>query len=353
MRGSFKQSARNYRLHRALIGADRFASRGLSELTLLDDRMAASRLARASALAASGARVRLAARQNQITRRPGQALREAAAGRSKPAAAGQGHATRAAGAIEKILLDNGSNGSPRNGSPRPDKRADRPRRAGENRSAAEARACGTDRTRISGKSPRDARAPGRAAATAPNASWAHEAILAEVPKLRAFAISLCGNLDQADDFVQETLLRAWTHIDQFQRGTNMAAWLFTILRNSLRSNYRKYRREVEDADGSYAERMITQPEQNGRLEFEELRGALAKLPSDQRETLILVVASGASYEEAAEICGCRVGTIKSRVHRARARLAQILAIDSVDDFAPDRAVQAVLGGATLGSSPAG
>src|SRR5262249_20230409 len=185
----------------------------------------------------------------------------------------------------------------------------------------------------------------KGAARAANNGWAHEAILAEVPKLRAFAISLCGNLDQADDFVQETLLRAWAHIDQFQRGTNMAAWLFTILRNSLRSNYRKYRREVEDADGAYAERMITHPEQNGRLEFEELRGALAQLPSDQRETLILVVASGASYEEAAEICGCRVGTIKSRVHRARAKLAQILDIDGVDDFAPDRTTQAVLGGA--------
>lgn len=180
-----------------------------------------------------------------------------------------------------------------------------------------------------------------------NLDWARDAILAEVPKLRAFAISLCGNPDQADDFVQETLLRAWTHIDQFQRGTNMAAWLFTILRNSLRSNYRKYRREIEDADGSYAERMISQPEQNGRLEFEELRAALAKLPSDQRETLVLVVASGASYEEAAEICGCRVGTIKSRVHRARARLAQMLAIESVDDLAPDWTTQAVLGGTAV------
>jgi RNA polymerase sigma-70 factor, ECF subfamily len=175
---------------------------------------------------------------------------------------------------------------------------------------------------------------------------ARDAILAEVPKLRAFAISLCGNLDQADDFVQETLLRAWAHIDQFQPGTNMSAWLFTILRNSLRSSYRKHRREVEDADGLYAERLMTQPEQNGRLEFEELRAALGKLPADQRETLILVVASGASYEEAAEICGCRVGTIKSRVHRARARLAQLLAIESVDDLAPDRATQAVLRGAT-------
>src|SRR6266540_242871 len=219
-----------------------------------------------------------------------------------------------------------------------------PRRPGQDRAAAARHVRGIDRSRSSGKAAR-ADPPAQHAGNGVNLDWARDAILAEVPKLRAFAISLCGNPDQADDFVQETLLRAWTHIDQFQRGTNMAAWLFTILRNSLRSNYRKYRREIEDADGSYAERMITQPEQNGRLEFEELRAALAKLPSDQRETLVLVVASGASYEEAAEICGCRVGTIKSRVHRARARLAQMLAIDSVDDFAPDRTTQSVLRGA--------
>jgi RNA polymerase sigma-70 factor, ECF subfamily len=181
-----------------------------------------------------------------------------------------------------------------------------------------------------------------------NLTWAREAILAEVPKLRGFAISLCGNIDQADDFVQETLLRAWAHIDQFHRGTNMGAWLFTILRNSLRSNYRKYRREVEDVDGGYAERLVTHPEQNGRLEFEELREALARLPADQRDTLVLVVASGASYEEAAEICGCRVGTVKSRVHRARARLAQLLGIESLDDIGPDRTTQAVVSSEALG-----
>ena len=169
-----------------------------------------------------------------------------------------------------------------------------------------------------------------------------EAILAAVPGLRAFAISLCGNVDRADDLVQETMLRALTNIDSFQPGTNMPAWLFTILRNLFRSEYRKRRREVEDSDGSYAESLKSQPEQNSRVEFEEFRTALAKLPSDQREALVLVGASGFSYEEAAEICGCAVGTIKSRVNRARSRLAELLAIESADDFGPDHATRAVL-----------
>ena len=97
-------------------------------------------------------------------------------------------------------------------------------------------------------------------------------VLATVPSLRAFAISLCGNIDRADDLVQETLLRALAHIDSFQPGTNMPAWLFTILRNLFRSEYRKRRREVEDADGRYAETLKSQPEQTGRVEFEEFRG---------------------------------------------------------------------------------
>jgi RNA polymerase sigma-70 factor, ECF subfamily len=169
-----------------------------------------------------------------------------------------------------------------------------------------------------------------------------DAVLGAVPSLRAFAISLCGNVDRADDLVQETMLRALANIHSFQPGTNMSAWLFTILRNLFRSEYRKRRREVEDADGSYAESLKSQPEQNSRVEFEEFRGALAKLPPDQREALILVGASGFSYEEAAEICGCAVGTIKSRVNRARGRLADLLAIESADDFGPDRATRAVL-----------
>ena len=169
-----------------------------------------------------------------------------------------------------------------------------------------------------------------------------EAILAAVPSLRAFAISLCGNVDRADDLVQETLLRALANIDSFQPGTNMSAWLFTILRNHFRSEYRKRRREVEDGDGSYAETLKSHPEQYGRVEFEEFRTALAKLPSDQREALVLVGASGFSYEEAAQICECAVGTIKSRVNRARTRLSELMAVENVDDFGPDRTTRAIL-----------
>ena len=155
-----------------------------------------------------------------------------------------------------------------------------------------------------------------------------DAMLSAVPSLRAFAISLCGNVDRADDLVQETLLRAWANIHSFEPGTNMSAWLFTILRNLFRSEYRKRRREVPDGDGTYADTMKTQPEQSSRVEFEEFRVALNKLPTDQREALVLVGASGFSYEEAAEICGCAVGTIKSRVNRARQKLAQMLDLDA-------------------------
>jgi RNA polymerase sigma-70 factor (ECF subfamily) len=169
-----------------------------------------------------------------------------------------------------------------------------------------------------------------------------EAMLAAVPSLRAFAISLSGNIDRADDLVQETLLRAIANIDSFQPGTNMSAWMFTILRNLFRSEYRKRRREVEDTDGSYAESLKSHPEQNSRLEFQEFRTALAKLPPDQREALILVGASGFSYEEAAAICECAVGTIKSRVNRARTRLADLLSIESAEDFGPDQSTRAIM-----------
>src|SRR6202008_3407528 len=167
-------------------------------------------------------------------------------------------------------------------------------------------------------------------------------ILASVPSLRALAISLSGSGDRADDLVQETLLRALANIASFQPGSNLSAWLFTILRNLFRSDYRKRRREVEDTDGSYAEGLKSHPEQHGRVEFEEFRKALAQLPSDQREALILVGASGFSYAEAAGICSCAVGTIKSRVNRARTRLSELLAIDSADDFGPDQSTRAVL-----------
>ena len=164
-----------------------------------------------------------------------------------------------------------------------------------------------------------------------------------MPHLRAFARFLTGNRERADDLVQDTVVRALTAAHQFQQGTNLKAWMFTILRNLFRSEYRKRRREVEDTDGSYAESLKSHPEQNSRLEFQEFRAALAKLPPDQREALILVGASGFSYEEAAAICECAVGTIKSRVNRARTRLADLLSIESAEDFGPDQSTRAIMG----------
>jgi RNA polymerase sigma-70 factor (ECF subfamily) len=173
-----------------------------------------------------------------------------------------------------------------------------------------------------------------------------DAMLAAVPRLRAFAVSLCGNVDRANDLVQDALVRALANIDSFRPGTNLNAWLFTILRNHFRSEYRKRRREVEDADGGYADSLKSQPDQIGRIEFGELKRALGQLPDDQREALLLVGASGFSYEEAAEICGCAVGTIKSRINRGRTRLAQLMAIDGADDFGPDAATRGILDGAS-------
>src|SRR5258707_7117825 len=153
---------------------------------------------------------------------------------------------------------------------------------------------------------------------------------------------LCGNVDPADDLMEDALLRAMATIDSSQRGTNMPAWLFTILRNLFRSECRKRRREVEDTDGTYADSLKSHPEQHSRLEFDEFRAALAKLPPHQREALILVGASGFSCEEAAAICDCAVGTIKSRVHRARIRLSKLLSINGADDHGPDHTTRGIL-----------
>lgn len=149
-------------------------------------------------------------------------------------------------------------------------------------------------------------------------------ILAALPSLRAFAISLSGDYSRADDLVQETLMRAWDHNERFQRGSNLNAWLFTILRNLFHSEYRKRSREVPDPDGTYAGQLQSPPEQDARLDLQDFQLALAKLPSDQREALLLIGAEGFSYEDAAAICNVAVGTIKSRVNRARTRLDELL-----------------------------
>lgn len=163
-----------------------------------------------------------------------------------------------------------------------------------------------------------------------------------IPSLRAFAISLCGNADRADDLVQETLIRAWAKLSSFTEGTNMVAWLYTILRNVFYSEYRKRRREVEDVDGRIASQQAQPPSQLGHMNMQDFRGALMKLPDDQREALVLVGGAGLSYEEAAEMCGCALGTIKSRVNRARRRLVQLLALEHANDMGPDPEWQCVM-----------
>jgi RNA polymerase sigma-70 factor (ECF subfamily) len=159
-------------------------------------------------------------------------------------------------------------------------------------------------------------------------------LVANVPKLRAFALSLCQNGDRADDLVQETLVKAWGHLGSFAEGSNLRAWLFTILRNTYFSQYRKQGREISDADGIFAEKIAVAPGQNDHMDLLDLRVALAQLPADQREALVLIGGAGHSYEEAASICGCAVGTIKSRVNRARRRLAELLSLQPVGDFCP-------------------
>ena len=169
-----------------------------------------------------------------------------------------------------------------------------------------------------------------------------ERLVLEIPNLRAFAASLSGSMQQADDLVQDTLLKAWGHADSFQEGTNLRAWLFTILRNTYYSLYRRRGREVQDTDGIYSERVAVAPTQDGIVDLADFRIALAKLPEEQREVLIMVGATGLSYEETAEICGVAVGTIKSRVNRARTKLAELLGIHSVDDIGSDKKSAAVV-----------
>jgi RNA polymerase sigma-70 factor, ECF subfamily len=172
-------------------------------------------------------------------------------------------------------------------------------------------------------------------------------LMRAIPNLRAFAMSLSGDPSRADDLVQETLVKAWGNLTSFEEGTNLKAWLFTILRNIFFSEHRKRRREVEDVDGHLSAGLTVYPEQLGHMDFEDFRIALRKLPTDQREALILVGAEGFSYEEAAIISGCAVGTIKSRVNRARVRLINLLGLQSAEEYGPDRMVEAIIAGAPL------
>ncbi|MFZ9395722.1 MAG: sigma-70 family RNA polymerase sigma factor [Erythrobacter sp.] len=149
-------------------------------------------------------------------------------------------------------------------------------------------------------------------------------LTAVIPHLRAFARGLCGRPDMADDLVQETLLKAWAAQDRFEPGTSMRAWTFVILRNAYLTDMRRNRFRGE-YDETVAERILTAPAgQEQPIHLADLQRALQTLPAERREALLLVGAGGFSYEEAAAICGCAVGTIKSRVGRARAALSAML-----------------------------
>ncbi len=149
-------------------------------------------------------------------------------------------------------------------------------------------------------------------------------LLAALPHLRAFARGLSGRPDFADDLVQEAAIKAWSARDRFAAGTSMRAWTFAILRNHYLSELRRNRRQV-DFDQDAAERLLVMDaDQEGPLHLSDMAAALQKLSPDRREALLLVGASGFTYEEAADICDCAIGTMKSRVARARAELSNLL-----------------------------
>jgi RNA polymerase sigma-70 factor (ECF subfamily) len=161
-----------------------------------------------------------------------------------------------------------------------------------------------------------------------------EELTALIPHLRAFSRSLCGNATLADDVAQDALLKAWNARERFKPGSNLKAWTFTILRNQFysikRRSWRATSLEPEVAEQTIVS--VANPDDGVRLN--ELRHALNRLSDDQREAIILVGASGMSYEEAAEVCDCATGTIKSRVSRARKTLASIMEdgdFDTADD----------------------
>lgn len=168
---------------------------------------------------------------------------------------------------------------------------------------------------------------GRAAST--DEAFKQELVLL-IPQLRAFARTLCGDPTAADDLAQDAMMKAWDARASFQMGTNMKAWTFMILRNQFYSEKRRSWRQTQ-LDQDTAERtLVAIDDPASRLALDELRLGLGMLPPEQREALVLVGAGGFAYEEAAEICGCAVGTVKSRVSRARRALHSILETGAYD-----------------------
>jgi RNA polymerase sigma-70 factor, ECF subfamily len=166
--------------------------------------------------------------------------------------------------------------------------------------------------------------------TGSTGNWRDD-VIAMIPALRAFAWSLSHNSSDADDLVQDTLIKAWTNRDKFEMGTNLRAWLFTILRNTYYTTVVRRRREVRDEDGIYAASLTSAANQDWSVAVTAMEAALQRLPDEHREALVLVGGAGLTYEEAAEVCGCALGTIKSRVNRARNRLLKLLDAEDAGD----------------------
>ena len=181
----------------------------------------------------------------------------------------------------------------------------------------------------------DTRAPGPCTSAVSARDKTFQAdLLALIPSLRAFARTMTGNATAADDLAQDAMLKAWRARDSYVVDTNMKAWVFMILRNQFYSDKRKSWRQVQLDQEAAEQTLVAVDDPAAPLALNELRLALAMLPFDQREALVLVGAGGFAYEDAAEICGCAVGTVKSRVSRARRAVQAIL---ERGDYDRDRA----------------
>ncbi|AZO53491.1 MAG: sigma-70 family RNA polymerase sigma factor [Mesorhizobium sp.] len=157
-----------------------------------------------------------------------------------------------------------------------------------------------------------------------------------IPALRAFARTFCRNPDDADDLVQETLTKGLANIDQFETGTRMKSWLFTIMRNTFYTRARTAAREAPGLLDCASSRPVSEATQEWSVQSREVHGAIQKLPEHQREVVMLIGVLGVSYEEAAEICGCAVGTVKSRLNRARENILRHLGESSLQTLVERR-----------------
>lgn len=174
----------------------------------------------------------------------------------------------------------------------------------------------------------------------PEPHWNHDGydtqneVVAQIPALRAFARTFCHRPEEADDLVQETLLKALSNLDRYEPNTKLKSWLFTIMRNTFLTRIVRSNREDIGITPQQSAKMVTPPTQEERVRLTQIQQALFRLPAHHREILVLIVVLGEPYEVAAQICGCAVGTVKSRLNRARRHLYRELGEE--DEQGPDK-----------------